>query len=166
LFTGRGTGNGIIRNTEHERELMKTKLNLLVTVAALLTVPLPAGLRAEGVYSQTEVPEACARAATPRGLQTFHWLVCAPQRRSQWASSERVRNPELVAPPRFVEQLPPEKLVEPKRPASERYLVRTTYGEFQRTHPQQANTRPVQLSQLKRPTTARGGASQLMDFTN
>ena len=144
------------------------KLKLLVTFVTLVTLPLPTGLRAEQVYKQSEVPEACARAATPRALQTFHWLICAPERRSQWASSERIRKPDTVAPPRYFEQLPPETIVEPKTPPSrDRYLVRTTYGDFQRRNGQRANARPVQLSQLKRPTTARGGAAQfMMDVTN
>jgi hypothetical protein len=152
----------------NERESMKTKIKLLVTVLTLITLPQPLGLRAEQIYKQTEVPEACARAAAPRALQTFHWLVCAPERRSQWASSERVRKPDTIAPPRYFEQLPPETIREPKTPPSrDRYLVRTTYGEFQRRNGQRGNVRPVQLTQLKRPTTARGGAAQfMMDVTN
>jgi hypothetical protein len=146
---------------------MKAQTKLLWTLVTLIVFPLPLGLRADQQYSPAEVPEACARAAAPRALQTFHWLICAPEKRATWASSTRIKKPDTVAPPRFFEQLPPETIVESKPAPGKAYLVRTTYSEFQR---RQMTSRPpskaMQLTQLRRNATGRGGAAQLMDFTN
>src|SRR5436190_18673006 len=144
---------------------MKAQTKLLWTLVTLIVFPLPLGLRADQQYSPAEVPEACARAAAPRALQTFHWLICAPEKRATWASSTRIKKPDTVAPPRFFEQLPPETIVESKPPP--RSLVRTTYGEFQRSQTtSRAPSNAMQLTQRRRNATARGGAAQLMDFTN
>src|ERR1043166_1522937 len=154
--------------TQPENKTMKAQTKLFWTLVALILFPLTLGLRGEQQqYSPAEVPEACARAAAPRALQTFHWLTCAPERRATWASSARNRKPDTVAPPRFFEQLPPETIVESKQAPAKGSLVRTTYGDFRRGQTSSpAPSKAMQLTQLRRNATARGGAAQLMDFTN
>jgi len=152
--------------TQPENKTMKAQTKLLWTLVTLILFPLTLGLRADQQYSPAEVPEACARAAAPRALQTFHWLICAPERRATWASSTRIKKPDTVAPPRFFEQLPPETIVESKPTPAKGSLVRTTYGQFQRSQTSSSPSKAMQLTQLRRNATARGGAAQLMDFTN
>src|SRR5436309_16128232 len=85
------------------RNIMKTKGILCTTAASLL---LAVALSADQPYNLDQLPEDCALAAAPRALQTFHWLDCAPEPRSVWASSERPRDREVLTSPRALEHMP------------------------------------------------------------
>jgi len=145
---------------------MKRTLKITAMVLTLVSLPAWNGVRAAQQFGPGEVPEACARAAAPRALQTFRWLVCAPERRAQWAASQRPAT-DLAAPPRMAQQIPSSARAIDRTPPRRDYLVRTTYGEFRRTQMSaRAAQKPVQMTQLRREVTARGGAAQLMDFTD
>src|SRR4051812_18325545 len=100
------------RDRPGQRTCMKMNAKL---IACLITLglPLTAGILADQPLGSGELPPDCALAASPRALQIFPWLVCASERRSVWASSERPRDPDRVAPPRALQQLPMPTIVPP-----------------------------------------------------
>src|SRR5436305_11162269 len=143
-------------------DIMQTKGFLFITAASLL---LAGGLSADQPYNVDQLPEDCALAATPRALQTFRWLDCAPEPRSMWASSDRPRDRDVLTSPRAMEHMP--RLAHATRIAREpqRRIVLARNGRPVGGY-YSLSGRPVQqFSSVSRVRTARGGASMLMDWS-
>ena len=139
---------------------MKTKGILFTTAASVL---LAVALSADQPYNLDQLPEDCALAAAPRALQTFHWLDCAPEPRSVWASSERPRDREVLTSPRALEHMP--RLAHATRVAREpqRRIVLASNGRPVGGYYSLAGRPVQQFSSVSRVRTARGGASMLME---